>query len=191
MPGPAGVVDREALERYARVMFYYKGRAETIYEFKTHCMTLTNESTGGRGMDLLRLKTGMAVGVKFDPFNGEHLRSLSINERVEHIRALGYSSSVAQFAALNIDKLTQYQQPYYLGTAKYDYSIDNGLEIEVTAYNFASQHREVHFADGPNRPRTTPHENKLTAIGLGGGGDAVDEGESIQDAADEAAGDVE
>ncbi len=92
---------------------------------------------------------------------------------------------MAQFVALNIDKLTQYQQPYYLGTAKFDYDIDNGMEIEITAYNFASQHREVHFADGPNRPRTL-QERKLTAIGFGGGGgggsDSVDEGESDQEA---------
>ncbi len=151
LPAPAGMIDREAMMRYARIMFYYKGRAETVYEFKTHCLSLTNEVTGGVGMDMLKLRTGMALGVKFDPFNREHLRKLSVSERVQHIRAMGYSSSVAQFAALNIDKLTQYEQPYYLGAAKFDFSIDQGLEIEVTAYNFASQHRAIHFAEGPSR----------------------------------------
>jgi hypothetical protein len=151
-PAPAGVIDREALMRYARIMFYYKGRAETEYEFKTHCLSITDETTGATTSELLRLRTGTAIGIKFDPFNKEHYRALSVAEREEHIRSLGYSSDVAQFAALNMDKLTQYEQPYYLGAAKYDWSIDQGLEIEITAFNFASQHREVHFAEGPNQP---------------------------------------
>lgn len=147
-PAPAGVIDKAALLRYARLMFHYKGRGETEYSFKTHCLSILDDK--GAETSMLRLRTGVPIGIKFDPFNNsESLRAMSPAERYQRIRALGYASDIATFAATNIDKLVQYEQPYYLGTAKYDYDIDSGLAIEITAFNFASQHRETNFANAP------------------------------------------
>jgi hypothetical protein len=147
-PGPAGVVDPAALLRYAKLMFYYKGRGETTYTFKTHCLAIDNPD--GTITSLLRLRTGAPVGIKFDPFNKNILVAMKTDgERYNYIKSLGYSGDIANFAAQNIGKITQYEEPYYLGTAKFDYSVDNGIEIEMTAFNFASQHRETNFANQP------------------------------------------
>ncbi len=146
-PAPAGVIDKDALLRYAAIMFHYKGRGETTYEFKTHVLTIFDEKTGAPTAELLRFRAGQAIGIKFDPFNKEHLLALSISERYEHLVSLGYDTVVADVASRYMDKLVQYEQPYYLGQAKYDYSVDQGIEIEITAFNFASQHREESFAN--------------------------------------------
>lgn len=165
-PAPKGVIDPEALMRYARIMFHYKGRGETTYEFKTHCLNLTDPVTGVRGHDLLRLHAGSPVGIKYDPFNKEHYLKLDVNQRYEHIRSLGYSEDVARFAAVHMQSILDYQQPYYLSAAKYDYSIDQGLEIEITANNFASANREANFAaesDAAGQSATL-FEEQLSAV---------------------------
>lgn len=145
-PAPAGVTDRDALLRYARMRFYHLGRGETVYTMATRHLWIDG-SIPGQEENLLQLRPGSAIGVRFDPFNREHLRALEIGQRVEHIKALGYSEAVSTFVSRNLDRMDMFRQDYYFNRGEVSYSVDDGIEIEIEAVNFASEIREVTFAD--------------------------------------------
>lgn len=151
VPPPKGIYDRDTLLRFARARFFYRGRAETEYTFNTAFLSVTREEERDIGVnvkddfDLLRLQPGNAVGVKFDPFNREHLRTLSVGERVEHFVALGYQAGLSAFLANNLEALSAFEQPYYFENGKFDFDIDDGMDIEIKGMNFASEVREVSF----------------------------------------------
>lgn len=138
-PAPRGVVDRDALLRYARVRFYHLGRTETEYKIGTKFMEV--DSPAGE-VDLLRLRSGAAIGVQFDPFDRRHLRTMTVAQRVDYIVGMGYQPRIAQFIADNIEGLTQFEQPYYLNKAKFDFDEDDGVDVEMECVNFADQVRE-------------------------------------------------
>lgn len=152
VPAPRGIFDRDRLLKYAKLRFYYRGRAETTYTFETPCLSLTKTEERELGVntsddfDLLQLRPGSAVGVKFDPFNREQLRSLTPGERAQHILSLGYHPQIANVIARNLDTLTAFEQPYYFNTGEYDFDIDEGLNIKIEAVNFANQIREEQLA---------------------------------------------
>lgn len=159
-PAPKGIIDRDTLKRYARMRFYHLGRGESTYDIETAMLSVeagapSNDqlATASATVDLLRLRTGDPIGIKFDPFNREHLRKLTTEMRVAHLEALGYAPSIAEFVAANVEQLTQYTQPYYSNKLKFDYDEDEGITIAVTAVNFASQLREIHYADASDAGR--------------------------------------
>lgn len=156
-PAPKGITDPVALKRYARMRFYLLGRGETVYTMKTAHLWIDagsqkqddNGKVVSRGgeINLLKLRPGAAIGVSFDPFNREHLRSLEYGQRVEHIVSLGYQSQVAAFIAANIDRMEMFNQNYYYNRGTIDYDYLEGIEIEIEATNFASEIREINFAE--------------------------------------------
>lgn len=159
-PAPKGVTDPEALERYARMRFYHLGRGETVYRMTTSHLWIdasgpseTNTDINGRvvadstEVNLLRLRPGIAIGIQFDPFNREHLRSLEYGQRVEHIQSLGYQQQIAQFVASNVDRMELFNQNYYYNRGTISYDHKEGIEIEIEATNFASEVREIQFAE--------------------------------------------
>jgi hypothetical protein len=137
IPAPAGVKDRETLRRVAKVRHADMARAEAVYRAETiHLESLD-------GQDLLRLQAGSPVSIHFDPFNSEQMRALSPAQRAEHVIALGYSPRLAAFLADRFDRLEQFKQPYYLRSAEYRWSIDDGLTIAIEAANYAYEPREL------------------------------------------------
>ena len=146
-PAPKGVTDRDALERYARMRFYHIGRGESIYTFATSHLWIPDPFESGNEISVLRLRPGDAIGIEFSPFNQEHLRALDIGQRVEHIMSLGYHREVATFVANNLDRMEMFKQDYYYNRGEISYSIDEGIEIEIEATNFASEVREIMFAE--------------------------------------------
>lgn len=147
LPAPKGITDPKALKRYARMEFYRRGRGETVYNLQAKHLVVDDVVMDGAELSLLRLKPGYAVGVHFEPFNQEHLRALQIGQRVEFITSRGYHPAVAQFIAENIDRIELLKQDYYYNRGNFTYSIDDGIEIEIEAGNFASEVREVFFAE--------------------------------------------
>lgn len=162
VPAPRGCIDRETALRFAKMRWDQMARAEAEYTFTTRHLKVdvggvqtplgpTQDGSRLDGVqpeyDLLRLQAGDAIGVKFDPFNREHLRALHIGERVEFIMSMGYSSSVARFVAYNIENITQFAQPYYMHRATYTFDESDSLEIEVVGLNYASERRELAWAD--------------------------------------------
>jgi hypothetical protein len=137
IPAPAGVYDRDTLRRIAAVRHADMGRAEAVYRAETMFL----ESLDGQ--DLLRLQAGSPVAIHFDPFKAEVMRSLSRDQRKEHLIAFGHNERIAQFVAERFDRLEQFTQPYYTRVAEYRWSIDDGLAIAVEAVNYASEVREL------------------------------------------------
>lgn len=152
VPAPHGIFDRDLLLEYAKTRFYYRGRAETTYSLETVFLSITKQEeldvgVDARGdFDLLRLQTGDAVGVVFDPFNREHLRKLSVGERAEHIRSLGYTQQVANAIAGNLSTLSAFEQPYYFSKGQFDFDVDEGMTIKLDAVNFSFAPREEELA---------------------------------------------
>lgn len=150
LPAPDGVVDRDALLRYAQLRYELMARAETTYTFGTrHLAVGRNDNlpdADRRDFDMLRLDAGSAVVIAFDSFNGEQMRVLDTGQREEHLRSQGYSGAVSAFVARNYERLDQFRQPYYVRTVSYEWSDDDGLEITVEAVNYASEAREQRFA---------------------------------------------
>lgn len=151
-PAPKGIYNRDALLRYAKMRFYHLGRGESTYKFTTRHLKIPKiQSSAFESLlpeyDMLQLRPGNPIGILFDPFNREHLRALTVGARTQHLIALGYRAAIASFIASNLESINQYQQPYYANKIVFDYDEQEGLEVGVTAMNFASQLREVHFAD--------------------------------------------
>jgi prophage tail gpP-like protein len=136
LPAPKGICDRETLRRIARVRRADMARAEASYRAET-CNLQSLD-----GQDLLRLQAGSPVSIGFDPFNVEQMRSLTLEQRYEHLRALNYSEQLSRFVADRYDRLDQFRQPYYLTEAEYSWSIDDGLQISIEAKNYAYEARE-------------------------------------------------
>ena len=163
IPAPTYCHDRDSALRYAQMRWELMARAESSYVFKTRHLTVpTSGRTQGSApavpgaevgdFDLLGLQAGDPVAIHFDPFNQEQMRALDIGERESFLESLGYHPKIAAFVAANIERIEQFKQPYYVRKATYDYSHDNGLEIEVEAVNFAYERREIMWADGQIPP---------------------------------------
>jgi hypothetical protein len=145
---PKGITDRDALIRYARMRFYDLGRGQTVYKLKTSNLWIDSPlPVAGAEECVLQFRPGDAIGISFDPFNQEHLRALDIGQRRRHIIAMGYKPAVADFVADNIDRMRMFGQDYYYNRGQVSYSETEGIEIEIEAMNFASEVREVIFAE--------------------------------------------
>lgn len=146
-PAPKGIIDPKALKRYARMQFYHLGRGETSYTIETKHLAIPSTIDPNTEINLLQKRAGNAIGVKFDPFNDLALRKMQPGQRVEFIVALGYSLQVATFIANNFDRMEMFKQHYYYNRGDVSYSIDEGIDIKIEAVNFASEVREVNFAE--------------------------------------------
>jgi hypothetical protein len=137
LPGPGSVQDRATLLRYAQVRYDNMARAEAVYRFETLALEALD------GEDLLRLKAGSPVRIGFDPFNQEEMRTLSVAQRIEHMRALGYSPKLSAFVANYFERIEQFRQAYYTRQADYKFSTTDGLRVAVEAVNYAYEPREL------------------------------------------------
>jgi hypothetical protein len=145
---PKGITDREALVRYARMRFYHLGRGETVYKLNTSNLWIDSPlPISGAEECVLQFRPGDAIGVSFDPFNQEHLRALDVGQRRHHIVAMGYKAAVADFVADNLERMNLFRQDYYYNRGQVTWSDGQGIEIEIEAMNFASEIREVIFAE--------------------------------------------
>jgi hypothetical protein len=137
-PAPAGVFDETDLRHYAKTLYDTMARAEATYHFETkHLTGLDN------GFDLFKLDAGTPVYLGFDPFNAEQMRVLSAAQRAEHIRSLGYSDRLAEFIADHYDRLTQFEEAFYIQEASFGWSNTDGLTISGTAANYSCEVREL------------------------------------------------
>lgn len=149
LPAPKGVHDKETALRFAKMRWDLMARAEAEYKFTTMHMKVDRDVGEAFSIehDLMSLDFGDAIGVSFDPFNREHLRKLSMGERFDFIESMGYPPAIARFIANNVERITQFEQPYYCQRASFEFDEDNGIEIEVTAANYANERREMAWAD--------------------------------------------
>ncbi len=153
-PAPKGITDKDALLRQARMRFYHMGRGETVYTMRTRHLWVDSKDAdvhrvlGFSGEEnMLRLRPGRAIGIRFDPFNVPHLRTMSEESRIGFIHDMGYSLEVATFVARNLTKMDLFRQDYYHNRGNISYDENDGIEIEIEAANFASEVKEINFAE--------------------------------------------
>jgi hypothetical protein len=161
LPAPTYCHDNDSALRFAKMRWELLARAETTYTIKTRHLRIpkpnalsivpeTGESfttVPTEEFNLLKLKAGDAVGVKFDPFNGESMRSMDLGQRVQFMQSLGYSPALSAFVATNVERLNQFRQPYYTRRVDFDFDQKSGTEIELELVNFAYERREIAYAD--------------------------------------------
>lgn len=155
VPAPAYCHDRDSALRFAQMRWELLARAETTYTIETRHLTLPNPGVESSEMNqgaadefnLLKLHEGDAIGVKFDPFLGDHMRTMDFAQRVQFLQSLGYAPRLCNFVATNIERINQFRQPYYTRRIDFDFDQKDGMKIEVEAVNFAYERREIAFAD--------------------------------------------
>jgi len=161
LPAPTYCHDKDSALRFARMRWELLARSETTYIIETRHLKIrgpdvseqvieTGEMFVDRStseFDLLRLREGDAVAVKFDPFNGEDMRVMDFGQRVQFLQSLGYAPNLCAFVSTNIERLNQFKQPYYTKQVEFDFDQKDGLQIKITAVNFAYERREIAFAD--------------------------------------------
>lgn len=147
-PPPDGVVDPKALKRYARMRFYHMGRGETVYTMDTKHIWLPDAKSPAREINMLALRPGAAIGIHFDPLNESFIRAIKeVGQRIDHITAMGYKPKVAAFIANNIERMELFKQNYYYNRGTVDFSIEEGIEIQIEAVNFAGEVQAIQFAE--------------------------------------------
>lgn len=158
VPAPVYCHDRDSALRFAKMRWELLSRSETTYKIETRHLKIPGETSSSvpetgqefrdtTEFDLLKLREGDAIGVKFDPFLGDQMRSMDFSQRVGFLESLGYPPSLCAFIATNIERINQFRQPYYTRRADFDFDQRDGLKIEIEAVNFAFERREIAFAD--------------------------------------------
>ena len=143
-----GITDPTILRNYARTLYHNLARHELKMHFTTGDLRdlPDDPNHGGFGPNsLLQLRPGDAVGVGFDPFNDEQMRSLKTFQlRKQRLVELGYKQDVAAIVAEGYDKINQFKQPWYVRQVVLDWQDeeDGGLTIDCEGVNFVSQGRD-------------------------------------------------
>lgn len=160
IPAPSYCHDRDSALRFAKMRYELIARGESTYTFSTRAMRVPIQPEiseifrdqadldVSNERSLLNIHAGDAISIVFDPFNREHMRTQSPAQRYEHMREMGYSDSVSQFVSQNMERIDQFRQPYYVRTISFDWSSSDGLKIEGEGVNYATERREVAWAEG-------------------------------------------
>lgn len=129
-----GIRSQAQLEQVAKQIYYVKARSEQKIEIET--MDLSDME----GNDLIELRSGDAMTIGFDPFNGdvEMLEAQTIGARVQTLKDLGYDADVAAEIAQAIDKTDLFRTPFRVREATLEWSHDGGLSIAAELENYVN-----------------------------------------------------
>jgi hypothetical protein len=133
---PQSITSKELLEAYLKAYYDNVARHEGAIHWQTKALKDL------KGDDLLLLRPGDPVRVEFDAFVAEDFRELSEQQRYARMRELGYSQAVAEIVAVEYDRLTQFEAPFYVKDVSFSWSIDQGLEVSVEGINYISPKRD-------------------------------------------------
>jgi hypothetical protein len=127
-----GVSDRKVLREYARTLHYLMGRGERkIVATTHHLLDLL-------GRPLLDLDVGDPVDIDWRDFNRDTLGAMSPERRFQELVDIGYQPEVAQAIADSYDDLVGVQRPLRVHEMTYEWSCDDGLELEMSALDFVT-----------------------------------------------------
>ena len=139
---PPGVKDEKTLREFCRALYESKARTESTIRFATKDLKSLN------GVDLLELDAGTPVVIGFEAEHRESFRTMTTDERIERLVALGYSdgrgrpTQVARTLAQHYEKLTRFNRPFYVREVTFDWSVDEGIRIDVEALNYVFPKRD-------------------------------------------------
>lgn len=132
----AGISDPGVLQNIAKTYYHSLARGEATIKFQTRDLKDLN------GNDLLFLRPGDPVSIGFDAVNDEEFKQISAFQRYQKLLGMGYDEEVANLIATEYDRINQFRQPFYCRDVQFDWSLDQGLMIEVQGINFVSVGRD-------------------------------------------------
>lgn len=128
-----GIVDQDTLNRYAEAVYDQRARGEH------QIIVRTADLKDVDAKDLLDVRTGDPMQVAFDPFNVDEINALgSEAARASFLEGRGFRPEVAALFAANMRSLVSFRKPLRVREATYDWSIDDGIEVEVELQEFVS-----------------------------------------------------
>lgn len=131
-----GITDPGVLLDYAEMYYNALARNEAAYKVSTKDLRDLD------GNDLIWLRPGDPLQIGFDAIKPEDLRELSVDERLDHLLALGYDIAVASIIANEYDKINQFRQPFYTKQVDLTFAVDSGIQIDAEVVNFISVGRD-------------------------------------------------
>lgn len=161
-----GVTDREALLRAAETFFHLLGRSERQLIAVTRDLADMGDATRPSA-SLLDLNAGDAVKVEW-VLDRELLLNKTAEERYHHLIAHGFNPEVAQVIAREYTRLVGDLRPMRLHEVSYEYSVDDGISIELQLNDFievqgardhtmsAKEKRRRRVRDAAGRQLTNP-----------------------------------
>ncbi len=126
------VKDIKVLESIAKTTYYTLARGEGVVRFSTpHLQDTENR-------DLLRMRAGDSVEIKWDAFKAETMLDTknTREQKVTILLSLGYSYEVAALVADQYAKLDYFRQPFYVKEVNFTWDKDSGIKIDAEAMNF-------------------------------------------------------
>lgn len=124
--------DVKVLDDIARTTYYTLARGEGVIRFSTpHLVDTENQ-------DLLKMRAGDSVEIKWDAFNAEIMMNPKVTkeQKVTVLLSLGYSMEVAVLVATQYIKLDYFRQPFYVKEVNYTWDKDQGVKVDVEAMGF-------------------------------------------------------
>jgi hypothetical protein len=143
-----GVTDKNVLRNMAEGIFHLLGRAERTVRLITKDLKDAPDSDGNIN-DLLNAAAGTPCIIDFDEFNvNEALLSdpkVNAGRKFDHLKAKGYSDSVAQTLATGYTKLQALKRPMRIRELTFSFSQDSGISIEAELVDYV-------VVDGARKP---------------------------------------
>jgi len=117
--------------------------AETTYNLVARAeqsiVLTTRDLVDSEGKDLLGVRTGDALAIAFDErFGAGMMESLSWEQRVEALVALGYDRAVAVEVALGFEDVNLFRRPFRVKSSTLEWTSEGGLEVQVELQNFVN-----------------------------------------------------
>lgn len=151
-----GIDDIVILKRYAAMMYNNLARGEAKIHFTTRSLTDLTPRDDTSGQSMLQLRAGDPVIIGFDPFNEQVMESSSFEQRYQYLSEQGYSPSICALVATEYNRIDQFRRPFYTRDVQINWSIRDGITLDVEAVNFVSLGRDDQTA------LDNPHPEKLS-----------------------------
>lgn len=126
------VKDVKVLDDIARTTYYTLARGEGKIRFSTPHIH------DSEGEDMLKMRAGDSVEIKWDAFNAEIMMNplVTRQQKITTILSLGYSYDVAVLVADQYTKLDYFRQPFYVKEVNIVWDSTQGISIDVEAMGF-------------------------------------------------------
>jgi hypothetical protein len=126
-----GITSQDALAAYAQAIYDLRARGEH------RIVARTSDLRDLDSKDLLDLRAGDPLMVTFDPFNTDELNALGTTaSRTQYLIGRGFQPQVAATFANNLAALVSFRKPLRVRETSYDWSVDDGIEVEVELQEF-------------------------------------------------------
>jgi hypothetical protein len=139
------ITDERVLKEIAESTYNQLARGEGTTRFTTRDLRDSDNA------ELLRLRAGDPVTVAFHPFGDVEMRAAGADQRYQHLLSLGYTRSVAALVSREYDLIDQFRAPLYVREMAVNWSVDEGISLDVEAVNFIAPGRDDESAQSTAR----------------------------------------